>query len=247
MAAPHATTLARERCFVTTHWSVVLAAQHTESSHARPALEELCRAYWRPLYGYIRKRGYTNEDAKDLTQEFFQRLSAPDFLGSVSSDKGRFRSFLLASLNHFLANEWHRAHTQKRGGNVPHFSLDAEMDEERYVQEPASAEAPELVFDKRWALTILERALTALRQEFAAAEKLAQFDTLKPYLTDASTGQNYDGAAAQLHMKPGSIAVAVHRLRKRYRELVRSEVAQTVQSEAELQGEMTYLLSVLSR
>ena len=247
MTAPHATTAVRDRCFVTTHWSVVLAARQGEASQSRKALEELCRAYWDPLYSYIRRRGYTHEDAKDLTQEFFVRLSAPDFLASVSSDKGKFRSFLLASLNHFLANEWHRAKAQKRGGNAHHFSLDAEMGEGRPLEEPASAETPEVFFDKRWALTILERALAALRQEFAGSGKSAQFDALKPYLTDAAAGQNYERAAAQLQMKPDSVAVAVHRLRKRYRELVRSEVAETVQSQAELEGEMSYLLSVLSR
>jgi RNA polymerase sigma-70 factor (ECF subfamily) len=227
--------------------SVVLAARQGEPSQSRKALEELCRAYWDPLYSYIRRRGYTHEDAKDLTQEFFLRLSAPDFLASVSSDKGKFRSFLLASLNHFLANEWHRANAQKRGGNAQHLSLDAEIGEGRPSEEPASAETPEVFFDKRWALTILERALTALRQEFASSGKSSQFDALKPYLTDASAEQNYERAAAQLQMKPDTVAVAVHRLRKRYRELVRSEVAETVQSQAELEGEMSYLLSVLSR
>jgi DNA-directed RNA polymerase specialized sigma24 family protein len=247
MAAPHVTTAVRDRCFDTTHWSVVLAARSGESTQSRLALEKLCRAYWEPLFGYIQRRGYTLEDAKDLTQEFFLRLSAPDFLASVSSDKGKFRSFLLASLNHFLANEWHRASAQKRGGNAPHLSLDAEIGEGRPNEEPASVETPEAFFDKRWALTILERALAALRQDFAGSGKSAQFDALKPYLTDASAAPDYERAAAQLQMKPDSVAVAVHRLRKRYRELVRSEVAQTVQSQAELEGEMSYLLSVLGR
>ena len=247
MAAPQATTAVRERCFLTTHWSVVLAARDGESSKSCQALEQLCRAYWGPLYSYICRRGYTHEDAKDLTQEFFVRVSAPDFLVSVSRDKGKFRSFLLATLNHFLANEWHRANAQKRGGNAHHVSLDAEIGEGRPIEEPASAETPEAFFDKRWALTILERALAALRQEFAADGKLAQFDVLKPYLTDASAERDYERAAAQLQMKAVSVAVAVHRLRKRYRELVRSEVAQTVQSQAELEGEMSYLLSVLRR
>ena len=248
MTSPNASKDLNERCFVTTHWSVVLAARKDEPSQSRKALEELCRAYWVPLYSYIRRRGYAHEDAKDLTQEFFLRLSAPDFLASVSSEKGKFRSFLLASLNHFLVNEWHRAHAQKRGGGAFHFSLDAEIGESCYVEQPASVDAPELFFDKRWALTILERALGVLRKEFADLGKLDQFDTLKPYLlSDASSGPDYGRVAEQLHMKPESVAVAVHRLRKRYRELVRSEVAQTVQSPAELEGEMSYLLSVLSR
>jgi RNA polymerase sigma-70 factor (ECF subfamily) len=247
MTASNTSKDLHERCFVTTHWSVVLAARQVEPSQSRKALEELCRAYWVPLYSYVRRRGHTHEDAKDLTQDFFLRLSAPDFLASVSSDKGKFRSFLLASLNNFLANEWHRARTQKRGGGAHHFSLDAEIGESSYVELPASTDEPELFFDKRWALTILERALGALRKEFGDAGKLGQFDTLKPYLTDASSGPDYSRAADQLQMKPESVAVAVHRLRKRYRELVRSEVAETVQSPAELEGEMSYLLSVLSR
>ena len=247
MTAPNASMDLPERCFVTTHWSVVLAARQVEPARSRKALEELCRAYWVPLYSYIRRRGYAHEDAKDLTQEFFLRLSAPDFLASVSSEKGKFRSFLLASLNHFLVNEWHRAHAQKRGGSAQHFSLDAEIGEGSYVEEPACVDEPELFFDKRWALTILERALGGLRKEFADSGKSAQFEALKPYLTDVSSGPDYGHVAAQLAMKPESVAVAVHRLRKRYRELVRLEVAETVQSPAELEGEMSYLLSVLSR
>jgi RNA polymerase sigma-70 factor (ECF subfamily) len=168
MATAHPTTVLGNQCFVTTHWSVVLAARSGESSRSQQALEDLCRAYWEPLHSYIRRRGYTDEDAKDLTQEFFLRLSKPEFLASVSSDKGKFRSFLLASLNHFLTNEWHRANAQKRGGNVAHCSLDAESGNAGHIEEPASGETPELLFDKRWALTILERALTALRQESSA-------------------------------------------------------------------------------
>ena len=246
MTAQNAATENRAHCFVTTQWSVVLAVRQGGSSQSRKALEELCRAYWNPLYSYVRRRGYTHEDAKDLTQEFFLRLSAPEFFASVNSDKGKFRSFLLASLNHFLANGWHRANAQKRGGNAPHFSLDAEIGEDRHVEEPATAETPEVFFDKRWALTILERALTALRKELVRAGKLAHFNALKPYLTDVSAGTDYERAAAELQMKPDTVAVAVHRLRKRYREFVRAEISETVQSPGELESEMSYLLSVLS-
>ena len=178
MTAPNASKDLNERCFVTTHWSVVLAAREVEPSQSRKALEELCRAYWVPLYSYIRRRGYAHEDAKDLTQEFFLRLSAPDFLASVSSEKGKFRSFLLASLNHFLVNEWHRAHAQKRGGGALHISLDAEIGESCYVEHPASADAPELFFDKRYSSTCMELPIDFVKLADAYGAK--GFSTSKP-------------------------------------------------------------------
>ena len=247
MASPQATTAGQDRCFVTTHWSVVLTARDGTSPQCREALEELCRTYWYPLYGYIRRRGYTHEDARDLTQEFFLCVNASNFLASVSSEKGKFRSFLLASLNHFLANDWHRANAQKRGGGAGHVPIDSDACEDRHLADLATAEAPEAFFDKQWALTILERALNALREELAASGKQPIFDHLKIYLTDASAGKDYADAATQLQMKPGTVAVTVHRLRARYREIVRASVAQTVGSEADLESEMSYLLSVLSR
>jgi len=247
MAPAQATTACRDPFFEATQWSVVLAARDGTSSQCREALEQLCRTYWYPLYGYVRRRGYTHEDAADLTQEFFLRLNTPNFLASVSSEKGKFRSFLLASLNHFLANEWHRANTQKRGGKAPHVPIDSEEWENRHLADLATPEAPETFFDKQWALTILERALNALRDELVASGKQAVFDHLKPYLTDASTGTDYSEVAAQLQMKPGAVAVAVHRLRGLFREIVRTGVAQTVEAEADLESEMNYLLSVLSR
>jgi RNA polymerase sigma-70 factor (ECF subfamily) len=247
MASAQVTTAYRDRCFVTTQWSVVLTARDGVSPESREALDELCRTYWYPLYGYIRRRGYTHEDARDLTQEFFLRLNTPNFLASVSGEKGKFRSFLLASLNHFLANEWHSARAEKRGGGAPHVPVEPDTYEDRYLAEMATDERPEMYFDKKWALTILERALNALREESATSGKSASFDLLKSYLTDVSAGRDYTEAAAQLQMKPNAVAVAVHRLRARYRELVRAGVAQTVESEADLESEMNYLLSVLSR
>jgi RNA polymerase sigma factor (sigma-70 family) len=247
MASAHATTARRDPFFVATHWSVVLAARDGTSSQRREALEQLCRTYWYPLYGYVRRRGYTREDAADLAQEFFLRLNTPNFLASVSSEKGKFRSFLLASVNHFLANEWHRANTQKRGGQAPHVPIDSGAWENRHLADLATPEAPEVFFDKQWALAILERALNALRDELVAFGKQAIFDHLKKYLTDASTGRDYSEVAAQLRMKPGTVAVTVHRLRARYREIVRASIAQTVDSESDLESEMSYLLSVLSQ
>jgi RNA polymerase sigma factor (sigma-70 family) len=247
MVSTQATTACRDPFFAATHWSVVLAARDGTSSQCREALEELCRSYWYALYGYVRRRGYTHEDAADLTQEFFLRLNAPNFLASVNSEKGKFRSFLLASLNHFLANEWHRANTQKRGGQARHVPIESEAWENRHLADPATPEGPASFFDKQWALTILERALDALRKELVASGRQAIFDHLMKYLTDASAGKDYSDVAAQLQMKPGAVAVAVHRLRARYREIVRASVAQTVESEADMESEMSYLLSVLSR
>jgi RNA polymerase sigma-70 factor (ECF subfamily) len=247
MVSAQATTVCRDPFFAATHWSVVLAARDGTASQCREALDELCRHYWYPLYGYVRRRGYTHEDAADLTQEFFIRLNAPNFLASVTSEKGKFRSFLLASLNHFLTNERHRANTQKRGGQARQVPIESEAWENRHLAAAATPEVPEAFFDKQWALTILECALNTLRDELAASDKQAIFDHLKKYLTDASAEKDYSDVAAQLQMKPGAAAVAVHRLRARYREIVRASVAQTVESEADLESEMSYLLSVLSR
>ena len=247
MSSPQATTVCHGRSFVTTHWSVVLAARDGVSPQSRAALDELCRTYWYPLYGYIRRRGHIHEDARDLTQEFFLRLNAAHFLNSVSSEKGKFRSFLLASMNHFLTNEWHRARAEKRGGGAQHVPIESDAYKDRYIAEAAADESPEMFFDKKWALAILERGLQALRDEFAAAGKLTSFDLLKRYLTDASNGRDYTAMAEQLKMKPGAVAVAVHRLRARFRGLVRTSVAQTLESEADLENEMSYLLSVVTR
>lgn len=246
MPNPNATSVDRDRCFVTTHWSIVLAANADDTGVSRQALENLCGAYWYPLYAYVRRRGHTRDDTKDLTQEFFARLLSKGGFQNVSQDKGKFRSFLLASLNHFLANEWDRASAQKRGGGWVIFSLDAEASEQRYALEPAGGQPTDAFFDKRWALTILDRALAGLKREFQSDGKTHQFDKLKQFLTETGTDADYSIVAAGLHMKPGTVAVAVHRMRQRYRELVRAEIAQTVSSPAELENEMRYLLAVLN-
>ena len=209
------------------------------------ALEKLCRAYWYPLYCHVRRRGLSPFDAQDVTQEFFCRLIGCNSLKSVDRSRGSFRSFLLASVNHLLANEWDKAHTLKRGGGRQIISLDAAEAEGRFIQEPAAHDAPEKAFDRRWALTLLDRALASLRAEFAAAGKLVQFDRLKIYLSDVAGEGDYAALAGPLGMEPGGVAVAVHRLRLRYREIVRAEIAQTVATEAELKEEMRHLLSIL--
>lgn len=238
---------ANAKWFTTTHWSVVLAAGHGQSPEAEQALEKLCRRYWYPLYAYTRRRGYDAHEAQDLVQEFFARLLAKNYLQGVNSERGKFRSFLLASLNHFLANEFDRAQALKRGGGQILISLDDETAEERYRCDPASALTPEMTFERRWALTLLEQALQRLQQEFGSTGRAAQFERLKGFLEGEVARGDYDRAAADLKVSPGAVAMAVQRLRQRYRELVRDEVAQTVAVPAEIEEEMKHLIAVLSR
>ena len=231
--------------FDTTRWSVVTAAGDQLSPDAAAALETLCRAYWYPLYSYIRRKGLSAADAQDVTQEFFCRLIGKNYLESVDRARGSFRSFLLASINHLLANEWDKARALKRGGGKQILSLDAEEAEGRYVQEPAAHDSPEKAFDRRWALTLLDRALSLLREEFATGGRLAQFDLLKVFLSDVAGDGDYAALAGPLGLEPGGVAVAVHRMRVRYREIVRAEIAQTVATEAELKAEMRHLFAVM--
>ena len=222
------------------------AAGNRLSPNAAAALETLCRAYWYPLYAYIRRKGVSAADAQDFTQEFFCQIIGKNSLQSVERSRGSFRSFLLASVNHLLANQWDKARACKRGGGKQILSLDAEAAEGRYVQEPAALDSAEKAFDRRWALTLLDRALARLRDEFATEGKLAQFDLLKVFLSDVAGDGDYATLAEPLGLEAGAVAVAVHRLRVRYREIVRAEIAQTVPSEAELKAEMSHLFSILN-
>jgi len=242
---PSGSLFAGERTFATTHWSVVTAAGNRNSEEAAAAFEKLCRAYWYPLYAYVRRKGLSAADAQDLTQEFFYRMIGKNYLESVDRNAGSFRSFLLASINHLLANEWDKARTLKRGGGHEIISLDAEEAEGRFLQEPALNGSAEKAFDRRWALTLLDRALARLRGEFANAAKLQQFDLLKAFLSDIASEGEYAALAEPLGLEAGGVAVAVHRLRQRYREIVRAEIAQTVTTEAELSAEMEYLFAAL--
>jgi RNA polymerase sigma-70 factor (ECF subfamily) len=231
--------------FTTTHWSVVLkAGAATPDAHA--AMECLCQTYWYPLYAYARQRGWTADDGKDLTQEFFTRLLQKNQLAHASREKGRFRSFLLASFKNFMVNESDRANAQKRGSGQPTISLDAAAAEGMFSLEPVSDLTPEKVFEQRWAATLLERAFGRLQNEYTHPKKQALFDSLKPFLTAEATAGDYDLVAQRLQMEPKTVAVAVHRLRKHYRECVRAEVANTVANPADLEDEMRYLFSVLT-
>ncbi len=233
-------------CFTTTHWTVVLSAGGGDSRQASEALEKLCRAYWFPLYAYIRRRGHAPEDAEDLAQAFFAQLLEKRWLDGVQRNGRPFRSFLLAALNGFLANQYDRATAMKRGGKEPVLSLDVGDAERLYSQEPARDETPERMLDRRWALAVLGRALTRLSQETTAAGKVRQWEQLSPFLSREPEAGEYAAVAADLGMSTGTVGVAVHRLRQRYREQVRAEIAETLADPAQLDAEMSELFAALS-
>lgn len=223
-----------------------MAARAEPPDRAMEALEILCRTYWYPLYAYVRRRGFSPHDAQDLTQAFFAHLLGIDFLKSIAREKGKFRSFLLAALNHFLANEWDKAQTAKRGGGARFISLDDEAAESRYRLEPVDEASPEKIFARRWALTLLEQVMTRLRAEFAANGKAELFDELKAFLSGGHGKSTYADVAARLRLTEGAVKVAVHRLRQRNRQLLRAEIAHTVSSPAEIDDEIKHLFAALS-
>jgi RNA polymerase sigma-70 factor (ECF subfamily) len=225
---------------------VVLAAGETGSDGGQTALETLCRAYWYPIYVYVRRKGHGPESAQDLTQEFFAQLISKEHLKLADRNKGKFRTFLLAMLDHFLAREWSRAHRQKRGGQFTFISLDQQSPEERYRIEPQDNETPERNFDRQWALTVLERTMNKLEQECNSSGKSDFFREAKALLTAGPDSGTYVEMSARLGMSEGAMRVAVHRLRQRYGELLSGEIAQTVEQPADVQEEIHYLLGVLS-
>ena len=231
--------------FATTCWSVVLQAKEGSSIQSTEALERLCRAYWFPLYAYVRRKGHNPHEAQDLTQEFFSRLLAGAGLAGVDRSKGRFRSFLLASMNHLLANEYHRARTQKRGGGAPHFSLDAVAAEERYGIEPVDQLSPDKLFERRWAEALLDRVVERLREEWAVRERAQRFDDLKIFLLDAKGTVSFEEASARLGTTVPAVKSAVQKLRRRYRELFREEIANTVTRPEEVEEEIRSLFEAL--
>ncbi len=226
--------------FVTTRWSVVLAAKNQDS---RQALETLCRAYWYPLYAYVRRDGHTPHDAQDLTQEFFARLVEKDWLRLAGPEHGRFRTFLLVAMKRFLINEWHKSSAQKRGGHITHVPLDAEDAERRFASEPDLA--PDAMFERRWAMTLLEQTLTGLEAEFSTAAKAGDFQTLKHCLTLDRGSISYPKLASQMGCTEGAARVAVHRLRKRFRELFRANIAATLAEGEDVDMELKHVVAVL--
>lgn len=227
-----------------TDWGIVQAASQPGPGGTE-ALERLCRTYWYPLYAYVRRKGYDSADAQDLTQEFFARLLETPWLQDMDPAKGKFRSFLLAAMNHFLAKEWRRGQTQKRGGGHAVFSLDAAAAEDRYRFEPAHHETPDRVFEHRWALTVIERVLAQLREEKFASSPSALFDGLKAMLTGETKQCGYAAIAVRMGMTEAAVKKAAQRLRERFEQLLRTEVARTVSDVREVDEEIRSLFAAL--
>jgi RNA polymerase sigma-70 factor (ECF subfamily) len=232
--------------FATTHWSMVVSAGQRRAPEAECALATLCASYWFPLYAFVRRAGYSAEDAQDLTQEFFVRLLDKNYLAVADPQRGRFRSFLLGAIKHFLANEQRRQGAYKRGGRQAVISLDFDSGENRYQRmEPADHLTPERLYERRWALALLDLVFGRLREEFRAAGKLPLFDRLKQFLAGRPGETSYQEVAEELAMTEGAVKVAVHRLRRRYRELLKEEIAHTVTSPEALEDELRELRAVL--
>jgi RNA polymerase sigma-70 factor (ECF subfamily) len=229
--------------FATTHWTVVLSAGRSETTRGRDALAALCKTYWYPLYAYVRRQGHSSHDAEDLTQGFFARLLETESLAGVSPEKGKFRTFLLVALKRFLVNEWQRANSQKRGGGSFQVPLQGHTAETQYATEPVERLTAEKLYERRWALTLLDSVLARLRDEFNAADKKELFEKLKGYLMVEKEAIPYAKAAQMSGMNEGAVKVAVHRLRRRFRELFREEVAHTVSKPEEIDEEIRHLLA----
>ena len=232
--------------FATTHWSVVLAAGHDSAPGAFEALETLCRTYWYPLYAYVRRRGHSPADSQDLVQGFFAALLEGNYLARADRERGRFRTFLLTSIDNFLHNEHDRATALKRGGGREIVSWEEHIAEGRYALEPAAGLSPEQIYERRWAATLLERVLARLRREFSQAGRGELFDQLKPHLWREDDATSYAQLATSFSTTVAALKVTVHRLRQRYRDLLRDEIAQTVAEPAEIEGEIQYLIRVMS-
>lgn len=231
--------------FAPTSWTDVLAAQRGGSAEASAALEKLCCTYWYPLYAYLRRKGYDAHKAQDLNQEFFYRLLKENYLGAVDRRRGKFRSFLLAALNHFVSNQRDYERAAKRGGGQTLISLDDVDAENRYKLEPASGLSPEKIFERNWFLTLFEQALARLREEQAAAGRAELFDQLKLFVVEDAEPGDYNQAAARVNMTPNAVAVTIHRWRERYKKLVHEEVVRTVADPAEIEDELRRFFAVL--
>lgn len=226
--------------FATTKWTLIATAGRDSTPESRQALGELCAAYWYPLYAFVRRKGHQPAEAQDLTQSFFAELLEKERLQMADQTRGRFRSFLLASMQHFLMNRARDARAVKRGGGKSLLTLDFAQGEERYLQEPSHALTPERIFERRWATELLDKTISKLRQEFESANKLPLFEQLAPHL-GGDQGASYEQIATRLGMTEGAIKVAMHRLRKRCRELLRNEISHTVSSSDEVDEELRIL------
>ncbi len=231
--------------FPATRWSVVIGAREEEPGESNAALEDLCRTYWLPLYAAVRRMGHDPEDAQDLTQEFFARLLDKHWLDAAAREKGRFRTFLMVALKRFLVNEWHRGQAAKRGSGSRSLKLDTQLAERLYDGSGSHSLTPEQLFDKRWALTLIETTLARIEREYRDAGRGTEFAILKPCLTAERGGIDYNSLATRLGVSEGAARVAVHRIRKRYRSLFREEISRTVRDEAEVEEEMCALMQAL--
>jgi len=229
--------------FVTTHWSVVLSAQEKDPARSATALETLCRTYWYPLYAYARRTGHSPADAEDLTQGFFARLLEKDHLNSVARDRGRFRTFLLTALKRFMANEWDRQHAAKRGGFAPTVVIDQNVAESRFASEPSHNVPPDVLFDRQWATRLLERTMVRLQEEYLGSGRAKLLEYLKGCLAREESALPYAEIAARLRLTEAAVKMAVHRLRGRYRELLRAEIAETVDTLEEVEEEIRHLFA----
>lgn len=238
---------AQPRAFPPTRWSLVLAARQQASPASFAALEAVCRAYWYPLYAYVRRCGNGPHDAQDITQEFFRLLLEKRWLDQADRDKGRLRTFLITALKHFMAKEWRRQSAQKRGGGQECVPMDTDFAESRYAADPGGATAADELYDRQWALALLELAMDRLQSEFVAAGRSGDFVVLKEFLAVSHAAIDYRAAAARLNLSEGTARVAVHRLRKRFRELYREEISQTLPAGADLEMEMRHLANALAR
>jgi RNA polymerase sigma-70 factor (ECF subfamily) len=232
--------------FNTTHWSVVVTATHGDDERARAALTRLCQTYWYPLYAYVRRKGQSAHDAQDLTQAFFAEILERNSLVKASPELGKFRTFILTALNRFLVSEWRQANAQRRGGGRDLLSLDWAAAEERFDLEPASNSSPDKLFEKQWALTVLNDVLKRLEEEYRTAGRIELFAELKQTLMGRREAQPYTELAAKLDLSESAIKVNVHRLRKRYRELIRQELTATVEDSQDVEAELHYLFQVLA-
>jgi len=237
----HSTDAAPRDIFATTHWTVVLTAGQRHTPQSDRALEELCRTYWFPLYAYVRRRGSNKADAEDLVQAFFARFLAKNYLEGLSAERGRFRAFLLASLKNFLTNEWKKSQRLKRGGGDTVLSLDWETADTKFQVASTAEPSPDKAFDREWAVALLARVIERLRDECAADGKARLFDQLKVFLTAGKGAVSHADVARSLGMDEGAVRVAAHRLRKRYRELLRDEIAHTLADPAMVDEEMRAL------
>ena len=235
-----------QQSFVTTHWSVVLAARAPDAPQAAAALAELCRTYWYPLYAFVRRKGHSPPDAQDLTQAFFARLLEKNYVAQADRERGRFRTYLLAALSHFLADEWDKTQRLKRGGGLEIISFDAASAEERYRLEPVEQFDAAKLYERRWVTTLFDKVLARMEEEFRDSGKGRLFEGLKSSLIAEDSGVSYAQLGAPLGLKEDAVKQAVHRMRRRYRELFREEIAQTVVGPGEVEDELKHLFAVLS-